>query len=109
MERPFFTTIARALKPGGVLCNMAESLWLHTHLIQDMISICQEIFRGSVHYAWTTVPTYPRYAIQTLALGDFGCFRFSQKLGRGHSSSCVLYFLFNAYDMYSHSVFHFSY
>ncbi|KAG1335202.1 putative Spermine synthase [Cocos nucifera] len=60
VERPFFETIARALKPGGVLCNQAESMWLHTHLIQDMLSICRETFKGSVHYAWTSVPTYPR-------------------------------------------------
>ncbi|PIM97561.1 Spermidine synthase [Handroanthus impetiginosus] len=59
VEKPFFETIARALRPGGVLCNMAESMWLHTHLIQDMISICREIFKGSVHYAWASVPTYP--------------------------------------------------
>ncbi|KAL2921916.1 Spermine synthase [Bienertia sinuspersici] len=59
VEKPFFETIARALRPGGVLCNMAESMWLHTHLIEDMISICREIFKGSVHYAWTNVPTYP--------------------------------------------------
>lgn len=61
VERPFFETLARALRPGGVLCNMAESMWLHTHLIEDMLSICREIFKGSVHYAWTSVPTYPRY------------------------------------------------
>ncbi|KAK8583463.1 hypothetical protein V6N12_067737 [Hibiscus sabdariffa] len=59
VEKPFFETIARALRPGGVLCNMAESMWLHTHIIDDMISICREIFKGSVHYAWTSVPTYP--------------------------------------------------
>jgi spermidine synthase len=61
VEKPFFETISKALRPGGVLCNMAESMWLHTHLIQDMISICRETFKGSVHYAWTSVPTYPRY------------------------------------------------
>ncbi|XP_064960105.1 spermine synthase-like isoform X4 [Musa acuminata AAA Group] len=59
VEKPFFEMIARALKPGGVLCNQAESMWLHTHLIQDMLSICREIFK-SVHYAWASVPTYPR-------------------------------------------------
>nr|XP_043637349.1 spermine synthase [Erigeron canadensis]XP_043637356.1 spermine synthase [Erigeron canadensis] len=59
VERPFFEMLARALRPGGVLCNMAESMWLHTHLIQDMISVCQNIFKGSVHYAWASVPTYP--------------------------------------------------
>ena len=37
------------------------SMWLHTHLIQDMILICHEAFKGSVRYAWTSVPTYPRY------------------------------------------------
>lgn len=61
MEKPFIQTIARALKPGGVLCNLAESMWLHTHLIQDMLAICRQTFKGAVHYAWTSVPTYPRY------------------------------------------------
>lgn len=59
VDKPFFATLARALRPGGVLCNMAESMWLHTHLIQDMISICHETF-STVHYAWASVPTYPR-------------------------------------------------
>ncbi|XP_004498439.2 spermine synthase-like [Cicer arietinum] len=58
VEKPFFVTLANALRAGGVLCNMAESMWLHTHLIQDLISICQQTF-ASVRYAWTTVPTYP--------------------------------------------------
>ncbi|RZC91368.1 hypothetical protein C5167_027431 [Papaver somniferum] len=58
VERPFFEAVAKALRPGGVLCNMAESMWLHTHLIQDLISICRLTFKGSVHYAWTSVPTY---------------------------------------------------
>ncbi|KAI7755266.1 hypothetical protein M8C21_002411 [Ambrosia artemisiifolia] len=58
VEKPFFEMIANALRPGGVLCNMAESMWLHTHLINDMISACREVFK-SVHYAWATVPTYP--------------------------------------------------
>ncbi|XP_073110640.1 spermine synthase isoform X3 [Elaeis guineensis] len=72
VERPFFETIARALKPGGVLCNQAESMWLHTHLIQDMLSICRETFKGSVHYAWTSVPTYPSGAIGFLLCAKDG-------------------------------------
>ncbi|RZC56234.1 hypothetical protein C5167_015092 [Papaver somniferum] len=32
---------------GGVPCKMAESMWLHTHLIQDLISISR-----------TSVPKY---------------------------------------------------
>ena len=61
VEKPFFGIVARALRPGGVLCNQAESMWLHTHLIQEMIFTCRETFKGSVRFAWTTVPTYPRY------------------------------------------------
>ena len=60
VEKPFFEMIGSALRPGGVLCNMAESMWLHTHLINDMISACRDVFKGSVHYAWASVPTYPR-------------------------------------------------
>ncbi|XP_024978809.1 spermine synthase-like [Cynara cardunculus var. scolymus] len=59
VKRPFFEMIAKALRPGGVVCNMAESMWLHTHLIQDMVTACREIFKGSVHYAWASIPTYP--------------------------------------------------
>uniref|UniRef100_A0A5B6Z2C2 spermidine synthase n=1 Tax=Davidia involucrata TaxID=16924 RepID=A0A5B6Z2C2_DAVIN len=72
VERPFFETTARALRPGGVLCSMAESMWLHTHLIQDMISICRETFKGSVHYAWASVPTYPSGVIGFLLCATEG-------------------------------------
>jgi spermidine synthase len=72
VEKPFIQTIARALKPGGVLCNLAESMWLHTHLIQDMLSICHQTFKGSVHYAWTSVPTYPSGVIGFLLCAKEG-------------------------------------
>ncbi|CAO2838660.1 unnamed protein product [Amaranthus hypochondriacus] len=72
VERPFFETLARALRPGGVLCNMAESFWLHTHLIENMLSICREVFKGSVHYAWTSVPTYPSGVIGFLLCSTEG-------------------------------------
>ncbi|XP_041013288.1 spermine synthase-like isoform X2 [Juglans microcarpa x Juglans regia] len=72
VEKPFFETVARALRPGGVLCNMAESMWLHTHLIQDMISICRQTFKGSVHYAWANVPTYPSGVIGFLICSTEG-------------------------------------
>ncbi|KZV27578.1 spermine synthase-like [Dorcoceras hygrometricum] len=72
VEKPFFKNISRALKPGGVLCNMAESMWLHTHLINDIIHICREIFKGSVHYAWASVPTYPSGVIGFLLCSTEG-------------------------------------
>lgn len=59
-EKPFFELVAKALRPGGVVCTQAESIWLHMHIIEDIVSVCRQIFKGSVSYAWTTVPTYPR-------------------------------------------------
>lgn len=58
-EKPFFESVAKALRPGGVVCTQAESIWLHMHIIEDIVSVCRRIFKGSVNYAWTTVPTYP--------------------------------------------------
>ncbi|KAL9166214.1 hypothetical protein ABFS82_05G015100 [Erythranthe guttata] len=58
-EKPFFESVAKALRPGGVMCTQAESIWLHMHIIEDIVSNCRQIFKGSVNYAWTTVPTYP--------------------------------------------------
>ncbi|XP_061359500.1 spermidine synthase 1 [Gastrolobium bilobum] len=58
-EKPFFESVAKALRPGGVMCTQAESIWLHMHIIEDIVANCRQIFKGSVNYAWTTVPTYP--------------------------------------------------
>ncbi|RWW01168.1 hypothetical protein BHE74_00022021, partial [Ensete ventricosum] len=60
-EKPFFESIAKVLRPGGVLCTQAESIWLHMQLIEGILSACRQVFKGSVSYAWTTVPTYPRF------------------------------------------------
>ena len=38
-----------------------ESLWLHMDIIKELAGMCQDVFRdGSVRYAYTTMPTYPR-------------------------------------------------
>ncbi|RDY06376.1 Spermidine synthase 2 [Mucuna pruriens] len=58
-EKPFFQSVAKALRPGGVVCTQAESIWLHMDIIEDIVVNCRQIFKGSVNYAWTTVPTYP--------------------------------------------------
>jgi hypothetical protein len=49
VEKSIFVTLAKALRPGGVLCTMVDSMWLHTHLIMDMISNCLQTF-ASVRY-----------------------------------------------------------
>ncbi|CAI9785173.1 unnamed protein product [Fraxinus pennsylvanica] len=58
-EKPFFESLAKALRPGGVMCTQAESIWLHMHIIENIVANCRQIFKGCVDYAWTTVPTYP--------------------------------------------------
>ncbi|KAG6398800.1 hypothetical protein SASPL_140270 [Salvia splendens] len=62
-EKPFFESVARALRPGGVVCTQAESIWLHMHIIEGIVANCSQVFKGSINYAWTTVPTYPRHSL----------------------------------------------
>lgn len=60
-EEPFFRSIERALKPGGVLCTQGECQWLHLDLIKDVATMCRRVFgeEGKVTYGYTTIPTYP--------------------------------------------------
>ena len=59
-QRPFFEYMHRALKPGGVVCTQAESLWYHIEIIKSLAAMCKDVFsEGSVQYAFTTIPTYP--------------------------------------------------
>lgn len=67
-EKPFFKSVSKALRPGGVVCTQAESIWLHMHIIEDIVANCCQIFKGSVNYAWTTVPTYPRFTLSLTLL-----------------------------------------
>ncbi|CAN1234467.1 Protein trichome birefringence-like 10 [Linum perenne] len=59
-ENPLFQSVAKALHPGGVVCTQAENIWLHMHIIEDIVTNCRQVFKGSVNYTWTTVRTYPR-------------------------------------------------
>ena len=76
-EKPFFESVAKALRPGGVVCTQAESIWLHMHIIEDIVANCRQIFKGSVNYAWTTVPTYPRHILLTFPSSSCNCFLFA--------------------------------
>ena len=59
-QRPFFESMHRALKPGGVVSTQGESLWLHLELITEVAKMCKDVFvGGTVNYAYTTIPTYP--------------------------------------------------
>lgn len=65
-DKVFLESVANALRPGGVLCAPAESLWFENFNIEEIKAECRQIFKGSVDYAWTTVPTYPRYILMNL-------------------------------------------
>lgn len=45
------------------MCTQAESIWLHMPIIKDITTACAHTFKGSINYAWTSVPTYPRYLL----------------------------------------------
>ncbi|KAL2619935.1 hypothetical protein R1flu_000140 [Riccia fluitans] len=71
-QRPFYMNLTRALRPGGVACTQAESIWLHLPIIKEVMTICSEIFKGSLGYAWTSVPTYPSGTIGFMLLSTDG-------------------------------------
>jgi len=59
-DKDFLQSVARALRPGGVLCAPAESFWGENLELHNVITLCRKAFKGSVKYAWTIVPTYQR-------------------------------------------------
>ncbi|KAG6584230.1 hypothetical protein SDJN03_20162, partial [Cucurbita argyrosperma subsp. sororia] len=63
-DEDFLKSIAKALKPGGVLSAQADSVWIENFTMEDTITRCRNIFKGSVNYAWTSVPSYPRQTNQ---------------------------------------------
>mmetsp|Transcript_28720 Transcript_28720/g.92017 ORF Transcript_28720/g.92017 Transcript_28720/m.92017 type:complete len:330 (+) Transcript_28720:77-1066(+) len=54
----FYSCLRKAMRPGAIMCNQGECIWLHLPLIADCLRSCHEIF-PSVDYAYTTIPTYP--------------------------------------------------
>lgn len=59
-EKPFFEALHRAIRPGGIVCTQAESIWFHLEIIKSLADMCSSVFvGGSVNYCATTIPTYP--------------------------------------------------
>jgi len=54
----FYTALRGAMKPGAIMCNQGECVWLHLDLIGECMGHCTQVF-PSVDYAFTTIPTYP--------------------------------------------------
>ncbi|KAF3437058.1 hypothetical protein FNV43_RR19811 [Rhamnella rubrinervis] len=71
-QTDFFGLVAKALRPGGVLCIQAESIWFHSLNIEQLVAQYRQVFKGSVDYAWTIVPTYPSGVIGFLLCSTEG-------------------------------------
>ena len=51
--------------------SQGESLWLHLDIIKTLAAMCHEVFQGgSVQYAYTTIPTYPRCVTTAIPLSS---------------------------------------
>lgn len=54
----FYQGLKDAMRPGAIMCNQGECIWLHLDLIGTVLRHCTTVF-PSVDYAFTTIPTYP--------------------------------------------------
>lgn len=57
-QASYFELMSRALKPGGIVCSQAGTLWYSLECVEKTLQHCRSVF-PSVSYAITCVPTYP--------------------------------------------------
>jgi spermidine synthase len=57
-ETPFYNSMYKSLREGGIVCTQGECMWLHLDLIKPLVDSISQTF-SSVEYAYTTIPTYP--------------------------------------------------
>ena len=57
-ETPFYNSMHKSLREGGIVCTQGECIWLHLDLIRPLIKSISRIYTD-VGYAYTTIPTYP--------------------------------------------------
>lgn len=54
----YFSLMKSALKPNGIVCSQAGTVWNDLELVSNTLNICKNQF-PSAAYAYTSVPTYP--------------------------------------------------
>lgn len=47
-----------ALKPGGIVCSQAGTVWSNERLVEQTLGHCRSVF-PVVAFGITSVPTYP--------------------------------------------------
>lgn len=72
-DTPFYKSIYKALREGGIVSTQGECMWLHIHLIKPLMDSISTFF-STVSYAYTTIPTYPSgqigFILATKGMGD---------------------------------------
>ena len=57
-KQEFFETLKTALKPRGAVLTQCESIFLHLHIIEGVVSSTRQLFKH-VEYMNVLLPTYP--------------------------------------------------
>lgn len=57
-QENYFSLMKSALKPAGIVCSQAGTVWNDLDLVQNTLNFCRNQF-PSAAYAYTSVPTYP--------------------------------------------------
>ena len=54
----FYRALRGAMRPGAIMCNQGECVWLHVDLIRPLVDAITPLFK-TVEYAYCTIPSYP--------------------------------------------------
>lgn len=57
-QENYFALMKSALKPNGIVCSQAGTVWNDLDLVTSTLSFCKNQFPRAA-YAYTSVPTYP--------------------------------------------------
>lgn len=57
-QASYFELMSRALKPGGIVCSQAGTIWYSLQCVSETLQHCRSVF-PCASYAITCVPTYP--------------------------------------------------
>ncbi|XP_075238466.1 spermidine Synthase isoform X2 [Lycorma delicatula] len=57
-QQTYFELMREALKPNGIVCSQAGTVWFNLREVIDVMSHCKNVFKTHA-YAYTCVPSYP--------------------------------------------------
>ncbi|GIY79330.1 spermidine synthase [Caerostris extrusa] len=57
-QKPYYESLKRALKPGGIVISQGESFWYDKDLVTELLRICRSIF-PVVDYGVSYVTSFP--------------------------------------------------